>query len=365
MQVTLFAANGSTVRPGWPRMSDCSGTFVADGIPAGDHVLEVVAIGELQGDPEAVLYGARTSVSVPREGSLALSLEPKVAFLDIGWTYDGDMSAACRSVTEVEVIVAAGGDAFTGTFACAAGPIRIEEPFAIQSYAIQVSARSALGFALYVADARRTLQVGLNEYTAVLTPRGGQVLIDFEFTIGTDFRSRMCDHASVGAGDIDATIHFLDGGRPTNETFRCDEIRPYAFSQTRFSKGVMLELELVADAAERFLARRRFAMPDGDFDTGLLEMKAVGTGTVSIEVMTSSCAVMADAMEVSIRPEGEMEVVAEAIVEPPAMDARFADLPYGRYDVEVLQLYQSRLHCRARGIRTIADRENAWDPFAL
>jgi hypothetical protein len=363
IEVTLFGTNGITPRVGWPRKATCEDTFTASDVEPGSYVLQVAAIGELQGDPNAVLYRARTDLTVPSEG-LSLSLQPEIAFLDLSWTFGDNMLAPCATeVASIDVLVSGGGDPYTGRFDCNATPLSIEEPFSLQSYAIQVIAYSAEGFPLFTADAQRTLDRGLNQYTAVLRPQGGQLKIDFAFLTG-QVTTRFCDDPAVNATEIVARVENLQGGPPVSETFSCMEARPYAFKSARFTQGRELRLELIAEAAERYKGVQEIVMPAGDHDTGLMTMVPVGSATVAVRVESSTCAADVERFDVSVRLDGT-PIELEQTIEPPSESSALIDLPYGTYTIEVQEIVGGEVECSVSGQRAISDRENDWEPFVL
>ncbi len=364
IEVTLFAANGITPRAGWPRKSTCTGTFTAEDVEAGEYVLQVAALGVLQGDSAAVLYKARTNLTLPHE-AVSLSLEPEVAFLDLGWTFGSEMLAPCAEVASIDVIVAAGaGDPYNGRFSCQDTPVQIQQPFSLQSYAIQVAASSAEGFPLFTATAQRTLDRGLNEHTAVLTPLGSRVFIDFDFQVAAG-TTRLCDDPGVHATDVRATIRNLEGGAPVTETFACMEERPYAFRSARFTQGRQLELELLAEADARFKGIQRFTMPADDHSTGILTLVPVGSATVSVEVQSSTCTATVDRYAVRVRRDGVTTPLLETTIEPPDDHLPLVDLPYGAYRITVDEIAGGSSRCTTEDVRTIERRDNAWDPFVL
>lgn len=366
VMVTLFLPSSGVPRAGWPRTVDCTGRFEAPDVEPGRHVVQVEAVGDLQGDPAAVLYEARTEVTLPEDGDFELSLEPEIAFLDLSWSFGSDMLAPCATeVASVDLIVAAGsGDPFMASYDCQASPVSIEMPFAVQSYAIRLTANSAEGFPLFDAEARHTLEPGVNPFNLVLMPQGGRVLLDFSFVIGPGLTTRMCDDPNVMADEVTATLHNLEGGFTVEETFACDEPRPYAFRSARFTAGRMLELELVAEAdVARFKAVERFTMPEGDRLGDLISLEPVGTASVSVLVSSSTCAGDVDRFEVAVTETGGSAPILEEEILPPASGLTVVDLPYGDYQIDVAEVVNGQILCTARGIRTIEGRENDWDPF--
>lgn len=368
VMVTLFLPSSGVPRAGWPRTVDCTGHFEALDVEPGKHVIQVEAIGDLQGDPSAVLYTARTEVDLPQDGAVELSLEPEIAFLDLSWAFGSDMLAPCATeVASVDAIVASGSaDPFNATYDCNASPVSIEMPFAVQSYAIRLTANSAEGFPLFDAEVRHTLEPGVNPVNLALMPQGGRVLLDFSFVIGPGLTTRMCDDPNVMAEEVTATLDNLEGGFTVTETFACDEPRPYAFKSSRFTAGRMLELTLEAEAAAaRFKGTERFIMPEGDRMGDLLPLEPVGTASVTVMVESSTCAGDVDRFEVSLTAAGESTPAFEADIEPPSSGVAAEDLPYGEYAVEVLEVVNGQVLCTASGTRTIDARENDWDPFRL
>jgi hypothetical protein len=364
VEVTLFGSNGITPRAGWPRKATCNGSFVAEDLDPGAYVLQVVALGELQGDPAAELYKARTDLTIPHE-PLLLSLAPEVAFFDLAWTFGSDMLGPCTEVGSIDVLVAASGTpGFSGRFDCDATPIQIETPFTLQSYAVQVIANSADGFPLFTSDARVTFDRGLNEYTAVLSPLGGQVQIDFNF-FTRNTTTRMCDDPDVDATDLTATIVSLEGGDTVMETFGCMETRPHAFSSARFTQGRMLQLEVVADAAERFKGIQIFTMPADDYFTGVMTLVPVGDATVIAEVRSSTCAGTVDRFDVTVVPSAEPNIAFASSIMPPDDRVDITDLPFGEYRVSVQEFVGGAEKCSVEGVRIISARTNVWDPFVF
>ncbi len=368
LDVSVYAPPGNVLRGGFPQRFDCVDSLVLQ-LPAGDQVIEVVARGTLGSDSEAALYRIRSEIGV--DGApLALVLLPEVAFLELAWTFGSDNLAPCGTEVElIQVRVATGGSqapAFEGAFPCGQGSAVLPAPLELTMYTIDVVAPSAEGFPLFTHQARRLLDRGDNQYTALLQPQGGRLYLDWEFGIGSNI-VRDCASREVGVQSIKATVLSREGGTEVSETILCTEARPYAFRAARFTQGRQLSLVLEAEGQARFVAREDFTMTAGDRSGERLVMVPVGTATVSFAATSSCTLVNWDATELTVSPVGQRGGPAP-LEQRLGRDVRSAvlnDLPYGRYRVQLVQRLGSQKGCQADEEREIAARQNEWVPFEL
>jgi hypothetical protein len=370
VEANLYTPDGSTLRPGSPHVALCQdGQVRLVNAPEGDHVLEVIARGPVLGLTDAVLYKARTAVTFPT-APLELSLKPEVAFLTVDWSFDDSGLDPCvDEVAEIEVLLSASASqqtTYNQRFLCSERPSEVNVPLPLLNFTIQVDAYSSEGFPLYSATAQRVLERGENEYTAILMSRGARVYLDWQFQVGTT-SIRACDDAEVGAQSITVNITVDKGNQTATEIVDCAESRPYAFTENRYQAGNELMIELVADGAARFLGRRAEQTTGEDlYVRPPIVLYAVGSATVAIAVDTSSCAQAAyDAFSVIAVNVEDPSVTETLELGSQERSATFADLPYGTYDVAVVQTNHDVPVCTALGRRTISGRENAWAAIEL
>lgn len=373
LEVVVRAAGGATVRAGYPRDADCAaGVVLLDGLPDGAHELELSARGVLAGDERALLFRATTTFETPRDTSLSVSLRPEVAFLEVAWTFEGNDLLPCElEVGDIEVLVSAGssqGASFTDHFSCAATPVRVPAPLPLLAYTIQVNAYSAEGYILFSGTANRAVERGENRVELTLAAMGGRLYLDWLFGLGGEM-VRLCDDPRVAVETVVARVRTVEGGANHASTeLDCAAERPVAFAPRRYQPGRLLEVELVAEGAERFLARETFVMPAGDrYQDPPIVLGPVGTATASVVVRTSTCSeLLADGIELAVYREGTTrDPVAEARLPAGRDQAVFADLPFGAYEVDVSLARGPDRLCTVRERRAVGARWTLWDPFVL
>lgn len=357
---------------GVPTRADCAtGAVEVPSLADGTYTVELTATGDLAGDPGATLFSATQEVTSP--GGAAITLMPRVAFLSLGWTFGQDDLLPCGAEVEaVSVIVSTGAGtvgSYSGTFGCTETPVVIPQPFDLQEYTIQVEANSAEGFPLFTHTASRLLDRGANTYTAVLTPLGGQIFVDWAFAVRPDdMPVRMCDAPSVQVDELTITIESLEGGVTVSDTVACTEpMRPFAFTKARFTQGRRLALTLSADGAQRFEAYQEFVMPDGDRVGDRSTLFAVGTATVAVEVETATCAPASTtgfAIEATL-VDVDAEQTVSVEIGPADRSAALDGLWFGEWDVEAAVITPQGRQCARTVRRTVSQRQNAWDPVVF
>lgn len=370
VEVSVFTPDGSTKRPGFPLEVDCtSGQVELAGLGAGDHLLEVVARGAVAGADDVVLFKARTPITFPVSG-VELSLKPEVAFLSVAWAFEDEGLNPCTDeVAEVEVLLAASAGqqvTYSQRVACSATPVTVDVALPLLNFTIQVDGYSSEGFPLYSATAQRVLERGENEYSAILMPRGSTVYLDWQFQVGAA-SIRACDDAEVGAAEITVSITDVLGSQTAMSVVDCAEARPYAFTSNRYQSGRTLEIDLVAEGKARFHGKRVLQTAGEDlYVRPPIVLYAVGSATVAFSVGTSSCAQAAhDAFSVIAANVEDPTIIATVELGSAASSAMFDDLPYGTYDVLVVQKNDDLAVCTGVGRGVISGRENSWDAIEL
>jgi hypothetical protein len=372
VKIDVLAPDGITSRLGFPITRACTtDAFTTPAVPAGANILVVSAIGNVEGDANATLYDARMMISAPTSGTTQLVLKPEVAYLSVSWTFGDQMLLPCATeVAYVEVLISTGTthqSAFMQRFMCSATPAANLGPFSVGSYSVEIDAYSNQGFILFnnMATMRSFERGSKNTYDAVLAPLGGLLQLDWTFDI-RGVMNKACDDMSVRVQTITATVKDLQGGPAATEPISCAVTRPYAFQQERFRQGRNLDLTLIGEGAERFKYEGKFTMPDHDWNPGTLVMNAVGSATVSIALGTSTCGTtLFDFFRVSVTPADppmSPPLTAQNLA-PGATSLAVVDAPYGAYLIEVDQMLNNMPICSVQGSRTIASRQNQWDPF--
>ena len=380
VEVLAFAEGESSPRPGFPQAADCAaGRFTTRSLPVGVYDLQFRARGAVGDRPDEVLFDATETLTVPDDDGATVRLEPEVAYLTIAWTFGDDMLAPCGTeVDHIRILVSAGPNQagnFTGFYGCtdtAPGGVFLPMPFWIQEYTVQIDAESALGFPLFTHTTRRLLERGDNTYTAALAPLGGRVFVDWEFVIGED-QIRACDAAPVEVERLAVRIEGREGGGVDFAgELSCAESRPAVVRGVRFTPGRALRLELSASGGTAdFYGERAFTMPERDYRDALVPLERVGSATVSIEVVTSTCQPAAERVhEVRLRLEGAADIARETVLaEGEAMgetlQVGYDRLLYGTYDVEVTQRAGGVVSCSTRDQRLIDAPQNSWFTLSL
>lgn len=372
LEVALFDATGTSLRAGYPTRVPCGDVLVSG--PAGPAVLEVRALGEVDGNPDAVLFQARLDVELPA-ARRPVMLDPQVAFLTLDWNFgERGLEPCATEVAAVRAIVSAAGSqrpAFSRELRCDARPLLVEQPLALAPHTVSVRAISEEGFPVYAHTAQRVFDRGENAYTAVLAPSGGQVLVDWAFELeGRTLDA--CDDERVAVTEVVATVRGLipmngqlvpDGSPPVTDRFDCAAPRPVAFRPARFVDGRELELELVAEGAHRFRAVRRFTMPSGDAVLDRVPLPAVGTATGAAEARSRGCEGLAVTLEVA--PESGAGPTRRVDLEAPRGTFRFENLAYGVYTVSSRPT-SGAASCPPRTARRTVDaRTSAWGLIPL
>lgn len=367
IEVTAFASDGVTRRPGYPREGNCqTGQVSLGGLEAGAHDLEIAAIGPALGDGEAVLFRGRSAITLP--SAIDLSLRPEVAFLDIGWTFQNSDFDPCDSeVAQISVNLGAStvqDVTFATTADCRATPLRVPLPLPLLNYTVIVEAYSFDNFPIYSATSRRVLERGENTLNMTLMPLGSVVYLDWQFEIGS-MSIRACDDPRVGTASITVSID-PDVGEAATELIDCTADRPYGFKADRYPSNRALDIRVVAEGAARFVGTRQIATTGDDLYVPIIVLEAVGTSSLAFSVQTASCAAAGfDHVEVTAAKIDDAAAVVEQELSADATGARFVDLEYGEYALTVSLVDGDTPICTSRGRGVINSRETAWPAIAL
>jgi hypothetical protein len=374
IKVTVFAQDGLSIYPGYPKAGDCAtGSFSDPALPPGHYVVEILATGELGGDPRAVLYRARAEIDVP--GSVAeLSLAPEIGFLTISWSFETlDNLAPCEGeVGDVALYVsteAAGRGSYQNlNLTCGDTPFMIPVPFLPQSYTVRLEAFSSeTGRKLYNVLENRVLERGQNEpFHAIFQPIGGRLIFDYNFRV----REAMiddCNDARVGAQSVVINVRSPLGDEPLQKMISCTDQRPVILAGARYSQGQQLRLELVSEGVHRFRAEKPIVMPAGDADLRLISLDAVGSATVAFTLTSSSACNggAAEAFDVALATVPGMQLLRGETLEASGRSLALSDVPYGEYAVAIIGRRGMTVLCQTAGRRTIDGRRNTWPPFEL
>lgn len=369
VEVIVYATDGVTRRPGFPMPADCqSGQVFLYNLGEGSHELEFVAHGQALGADDAVLFRAKSPISVPSSTEINLSLRPEVAFLTIGWTFQNSDFDPCESEV-AEIIVRLGASTgqsvnFDTSADCEETPLRVPVPLPLLNYTIIVEAYSIDNFQIYSATAQRVLERGENTLNMTLMPLGSVVYLDWQFEIGS-MSIRACDDPRVSTASISVTID-PDVGDAATELIDCTADRPYGFKKDRYPLGRTLEIEVVAEGAARFVASKRISTTGDDLYVPILVLEAVGTSSLAFSVQTATCAAASfDGIGVVAAKVDDLTRIVAQELPADAMGVIFEDLEYGEYEVVVSLLDGDTPICTSRGHGVINSRETAWDPIAL
>jgi hypothetical protein len=368
-EIRLINPNNGVARPGYPMPADCAtGTFVG-AAPAGEHIIEIAALGPLGDSDLGTIFLAHSTITLPSDAPIALALTPQVAFLDLAWDFGNQAGATCpEEVDHLVLTVTAPGTttpAFSGRIECGTeSPKLIPGAFDLTTYTIDLRAVSEDGSPLYVHSASRLFSRGNNEYSATLTPRGGRIYLDWDFTIDQQ-RIRACGDPAVAVDNLIIRVSSREGDQPVEEEVPCSTSRPYAFRPGRFLPARQLTLELEAQGAAHFTVSLPFTMPQGDYHSDVLSLKARGDVTIGINVETASCAVPGTVFNFAVlTADRQPLLVAEQSLNASSELAAFDALEYGRYFVALEAMTPSGV-CTATGLRTVDAREHVWEPLDL
>ena len=372
VELSLYDESGVSLRPGYPKELSCAeGAFEIPSVPAGRHLIELVVYGQVGSNADERMYQGEQVIDFPSQNDVARELEVEVAFFELSWSFapSGQLTPCDTEVARVDVFVASGtsqGAAFSGSFGCRETPQALSGAFAPRMYTVRLDAKSEEGFTVYSVTQNRLLSRGENRYDAVLTPLGGQLRLDWQFSIADGTPVQSCDAPEVSVTELDVVVSGTSGGDEVEETVSCRALRPHALSAARFTRGRELIVRLGAEGTHRFIAESTFNMPDGDHDLPLLTMRAVGQVTVEFTTTASSaCApALVDRYLVELRREAG-EVLYQAEVEPEANSIMLADVSYGMYVVRLMGFAGESELCRVQSTRVVEGRENVWTDFGL
>lgn len=341
----------------------------------GPGVLVVSALGPLDQDASATLFQTRIDVSLPQSLG-TIRLRPEVAFLEVDWNFGERALDPCSvEVARVEVVVNTAGatqPAFSESFECVGRPVMVPNPLALSPYSVDVRAFSAGGFPIYAATDRRVFDRGPNRFTAVLMPLGGELLLDWRFSLMGE-PIEPCDDARVGASTVSARVQGLflqdgalvpDGSRPITADIDCSSPRPASFPPARFNEGRELELELRAEGTvHTFRSVERFTMPSGDAQPGVSTLAAVGAVEVAVQIANQDCVpAEAEALELSLASRENQLGFEFAATET---SISLSDVPYGSYQV-TLSRRPALAGCPPLSVmREVSRRQEAWPPLDL
>ena len=344
LEISLLNATETAPRAGFPRQVPC-GPILVEG-PEGPSRLSIQALGTVDQDPAATLFQARVDVALPGPSEI-VTLRPEVAFVNLDWNFgERGLEPCLNEVARIDVIVAkpgAGGSAFNQSFGCTDRPVRIERPFSLSSHTIDVRAVSSGGFPSYARTEQQVFDRGTNQVLALLSPQGGQLLLDWQFELdGVIFQA--CDDLDVRVSTVRASVQGLtlqegvlvpDGSRAMAQDLDCAAARPVPFLPERFTAQRQLEVVLEADGARhRFRSVDRIVMPEGDALLDPSVLTAVGVATATVAAVSPDCdAMSAEAVTLEIRPKGLATVTATAGRAGGAALLTVPNLPYGAYDV--------------------------------
>lgn len=344
LEVSLLNTTETAPRAGFPRQVPCGPVLIQG--PEGPSRLSMRALGTIDQDPAATLFQARVDVMLPGPSEV-VTLRPEVAFVDLDWNFGERGLEPCLSeVARVDVIVATpgiGGTAFNESFGCTDRPVRIERPFSLSPHTIDVRAVSSGGFPSYARTEQQVFDRGTNQVLAVLSPQGGQLLLDWQFELeGMVFQA--CDHPVVGVSTVRASVQGLtlqggvlvpDGSRAMTQDLDCAAARPVPFLPERFTALRNLEVVLEAEGSlHRFRSVDRIVMPEGDALLDPSVLTAVGAATATVAALSPDCEPnRAEEVTVAVRPQGLSTVTATAGGAGGTSLLTVPNLPYGTYRV--------------------------------
>jgi hypothetical protein len=367
--VTAFATDGVTKRPGFPINADCHlGQVALLGLTEGDHILEAVARGPIVGEDDAVLFKARTALSLPGANP-DLSLRPEVAWVTIDWMFENKGLDPCADeVAEVAVLLSASTGSnvtFNQRFQCTATPVALPLPLPVLNYTIRVDAYSFDDFQIYTTTQQRVLDRGDNTYTATLGPLGATIHLDWQFEIG-ELSIRACDDVQVQTSSVTISITDRDGNQTATVMVDCGVTRPYAFLGNRYQAGRNLIIEIEGEGEARFVGDLELRTSGQDHFPPPIVLEAVGTATASFTVDTATCAsAQYDGFSAFAVKVDERNILQGVELGANERTVVFEDLPYGTYDVLIIQQDGTAPVCTRRGMGVIDGRQNAWMPIAL
>jgi hypothetical protein len=373
VEARALAASGVALTPeGWPAAIDCATSAATVRWPETATQLEVVALGEVQGDVDVPLFRGRVAVDAAAATPIAVLLEPEVAFIGVEFAFerDGNLEPCAGEVDDLQLYVATEGSGRAAyralSVACAAGGVRVPVPLYPLGYVLQLDASApGTGQRLYSATETRFPEKGWNaSYKLTLTPIGGRVSLDWEFDLGTTVRSA-CDDPQVGVGEVTATLVPTLGGDPLTARLSCVGARPARFPSVRFGQGTELQLRLEALGVHHFLGKTSFRMPAGDATPDTVRLLRVGTASVSVAARSEGC-VATTSLELGVKPTTPgASLVFSRRVDAASATLEIPELPYGDYLVELVGRAGGATVCNTRVERTVAARRALWEAVNL
>lgn len=372
VSVIVKTANGLGALPGFPRDVDCAaGTFTVS-LAAGDYTLEIIATGRLGATSGQPLFKSRGPFSMPTDDGREISLKPEAARFELSWVFANANLDPCNDeVASVDVLISVGADAwYSKTHDCRDTPVRMPILFAPRTYSLVIAAYSEARFPLYNYEASQILLPDENEVTAELTPRGGQIRLDWEFVVGDMPATTSCNDAQVGASTMRISVTTSLGDEPVRETIGCVVQRPYTIRASRFTAGRPLQFEIITEGVHRFRHYEEFIMPMDDRDLNVVTMQAVGSATVAWSIGAgSACSGRAlDTIGVLItKPNAGMNdpPVLIAAGDPMSTQLALPHVPYGDHLITLAGVKDMTPVCSVSDHRAITGRENAWAAFDL
>ena len=160
-------------------------------------------------DARAILFRSRTPFELPRDASLDVSLAQDVASLKLSWVFLDKMLRPCadedidRVGVTIAVVGAGTADPFNVSYRCDQTPVEVDRYFGLRNpnYTILVQAFSRENFPVYSVREVALLERGSNEFTAVLQPDGGQLILQWQFEVPGSAPTSDCSDAMVGVSN--------------------------------------------------------------------------------------------------------------------------------------------------------------------
>ncbi|NJK88229.1 MAG: hypothetical protein HC923_01760 [Myxococcales bacterium] len=345
-------------------------------LQAGQHVLQVRALGPLRNSTRDVLYEAVVPVDV-RGGSATpdmVVLEPKVAFLDLRWELpESEGQSACDLGLAwsyaLEAVDPDGTRPASGRFsesgrACAEPGVSVPTPLVPGRYDITVSARKPSGTSRFSRHESVVLSPGLNTLHLAAVEVGHRLSVDWRFAIGVASPTRACDpHAfhrvHLRIEDLEDDLAILD-----ELELDCSVPRPVTIPSLRLEPGRRVRVSMEAEGEHRVLGSTDFEMPEDDA-VAIVDLTAHGSGVVAWSVVGDAC-IRATEFRVRAEDAETAEVVwFETVSSTNVGSVTTAALPYGSYRIHIAAFRGTTEVCSAAGTRSLGSLLETWDVFHL
>lgn len=295
-------------------------------------------------DDGRLVFSGETDPEVDGVANLA----PEASFVETAWTFGELELAPCANEVElVEISVEDGASlAYRERAPCSQGRLLLSRAFEPGAYTVTLRALDFKGLTLYAHSTSRLFGRGLAAYSAVLTPFGGRLLLDWRFQLGEQV-FEACDDERGQVRSVGIRVQRLersstgelvsDGSVPVEGELDCEAPRPVLFREARFRAGRWVSIQLEAQGEEHaFLGDVRAEMPrEGDALVDVGPLAASGTARFEALVSSPECQLnLTSELEVRVE-DSEGEILEQWFTGRRSESFVVERLAYGSYRVRL------------------------------